>query len=395
MAAERPENAEERLVAEALQKAFGGPVAPAAFLAGREAVLAAAALSAEEAADDEELVGAAMAGAFAVPLAPEVTAEHMAAIRAAAQESNVVPLRRVGRQVGRHAVAAMVAVSTLAGGSGVAAASSDALPGEVLYPVKRAVEQVMLTAAWTPTAEARVQAQLAARRLTEVELLLAGGASPQSVAPLLSEYDQHVAAVEDLAVTSAAVEVAVLEEKADALRGQTTTVAVEDPAPGQSATVAEPSESTSPAATATEVPTSGASATTADDQQDAPAPAPSSASTAKPAAESGTTSGGTSTGSSGGSGSTSTQPSPTSETSPTPSPKPTPTPTPTDSPQPAVEEPKNGAPGQQKPKPNKPSPSPSASPTVDPERAPVSDSEPVYDAGPLAEWEEDTFVDGS
>ena len=404
MAAERPENAEERLVADALQKAFGGPVAPAAFLAGREAVLAAAALSAEEIAADEELVTAALENAFAVPLAPEVRAEHVAAIQsaadeAAAQKSNVIPLRRIGHQVGRHAAAVAVAVSTLAGGSGVAAASTDALPGQMLYPVKRAVEQVMLTAAWTPTAEARVQTELASRRLDEAEQLLASGASPELVGPLLSEYEQHVAVVEDLAITSAAVEVAVLEVKAEALREQAV-AAAEETGTGNPQIAAVPTEAASPAVTTTEPPTSGASEPTTSEEQQQAAPAPAASTTAapKPAEPADTSSGSTGGGGSSTGSTTTTQPAPTAGTSPSPSPSPSPapsaTPTPNRPPQSEVDGSKP-PPGQEKPKPNKPAPSPTSSPTTNPDRAPLSDNEPVYDTGPLAEWEEDTFVDGS
>lgn len=390
MAAQRPENSEEQLVADALQRAFGGPVAPAAFLAGREAVRAAAAMAKEEAAADADLVGAALTGAFAVPVDSDVKTDQVAAIRAAAESSNVIPLRRIGQRVGRHAVAAMVAVSTLAGGSGVAAASTDALPGETLYPVKRAVEQVMLTAAWTPTAEAAVQTKLAERRLVEVERLLASGASPHLLQPLLDEYDQHVAVVENLHISETALQVAVLEEKADALREQTVIVAADDDsadaAEGSGATLeaTEPPEATEPATvTTTEAPKTEASESTAaaDAQPPPPAPAPSTSSGSGERSTSGSTS-----------GSTSTQPQPTTDASPTPSPTPTPsaTPTPTRPPQSGTDGAKDGG----KTRTEKPTASPS--PTVNPERTPLSDSEPVNDAGPLADWEETaTYTDDS
>ena len=418
MAAERPDNAEERLVSEALQRAFGEPVPPAAFLAGREAVLAAAAIAAEEAAADAELVTAALTGAFAVPVDPDVRTEHVAAIRAAAQRSNVIPLRRVGQRVGRHAVAAMVAVSSLAGGTGVAAASSDAVPGQALYPVKRVVEQAMLTAAWTPGAEARVQAKLAARRLVEAEVLLASGASPDLVAPLLSAYDEHVAAVQDLAVTSASVQVAVLEEKAEALREQAVVAVLDDGSADPGVAAVEPTETTSPPAiTTTEVPTASASeATTTQDEaaSDDPTPAPSAASATRsePA----------SSGSAGQASAPNQQPqqqpaqqsptrpspSPSSSPSPSPSAQPTPTATPTpDRPsQSEVNDSSTPPPGQAKPKPEntdkdanaadeKPDPKPTSKPTPDPKRAPLSDSEPLNDAGPLHDSEERSHFAGS
>jgi DNA-binding transcriptional MerR regulator len=392
VAAQRPENAEERLVAEALQRAFGAPVPAAAFLAGRDAVAAAASLAAAQADADDALVTAALTGAFAVPVAAEVRAEHVAAIRAAAEAptaDNVVPLRRFAQQVGRHAVAAVVAVSTMAGGTGVAAASTDALPGQMLYPVKRAVEQVMLTAAWTPSAEARVQTRLAARRLAEAERLLAGGLSLELVEPLLSEYDQHVAVIEELAVSGTTVQLAVLEEKAEELREQTSTVAVADDMDGDAVTTAEPTETSPPVVTTTEPPAAGATESTTATEPEPTDPAPAPSASTRPVS--------TSSGSSGGSGGStggSTQPAPTANPSPTPSPTPTPSPSPspTRPPQTGVDDAKNPAPGQAEPEAQKPEPEkPKPTPTVNPERTPLSDNAPLYDAGPLDDSEERSY----
>jgi hypothetical protein len=375
VAAQRPENAEERLVAQALQRAFGAPVPAAAFLAGRDAVAAAAALAAQQSGADEEIVTAALTGAFAAPVAAEVRAEHLTAIRAAAEApttDNVVPLRRFTQRVGRHAVAAVVAVSTMAGGTGVAAASTDALPGEMLYPVKRAVEQVMLTAAWTPSAEARVQTRLAARRLAEVERLLAGGLSLELVEPLFSEYERHVAVVAQLAVSGMTVQLAVLEEKAEALREQTGTVAVADDLSGDAVTTAEATETSPPVATTTEPPTPGATQTSTATEAATTDPAPAPSASTKPAS----TSSGSSSGS-GGSTTGSSQPSPTANPSPSPSPTPSPTrppPTEVDGAGPAT----GGQDQPEKPKPP---------PTVNPERTPLAD-----DSGPLADWEEESHV---
>lgn len=386
MAAERPENADERLVADALQRAFGGPVPGAAFLAGREAVQAAAALAAEEATADAELVTAALTGAFATEVDAETKTDQIAAIQTAAQSDNVIPLRRFGAQVGRHAVAAMVAVSTLAGGTGVAAASTDALPGEALYSVKRAVEQVMLTAAFTPGFEARLQATLAARRLDEAEQLLAGGAGADVVGPLLSEYEQHVAVVERLDVTSAEVRVAVLEVKAEALREQTTTATALADSQGEDAplTSTTPTEMASPAATATEAATAAPEASTTTAAEPEPTPAADSGTKTT------TTSEPTSSSSGSGGTSSSTQPAPTTDSSP----KPSPTPTATASPKAPseadpVDEGKNKPPGQDKPKPNDPTPAPDEpTPTANPDREPLPDGEETSEIGPLADWEE-------
>jgi hypothetical protein len=53
------------------------------------------------------------------------------------------------------------------------AASSSALPGQALYPVKLAVEQFRLAAVqWSPTREAQERAKLAAKRLDELHNLV-------------------------------------------------------------------------------------------------------------------------------------------------------------------------------------------------------------------------------
>ena len=71
----------------------------------------------------------------------------------------------------RRAAAAALAAALLLVPTGVASAS--ALPGEPLYALKRAIEQVQVAAALTPAAKARVLTDLAGRRLAELERLLA------------------------------------------------------------------------------------------------------------------------------------------------------------------------------------------------------------------------------
>ena len=60
----------------------------------------------------------------------------------------VIPLRRPAhRRSRRAAVGAAVALSTIIGSAGVAAASSSSMPGGELYGVKRAVEDVWVAVA--------------------------------------------------------------------------------------------------------------------------------------------------------------------------------------------------------------------------------------------------------
>lgn len=87
----------------------------------------------------------------------------------------------------RYIVSVLVGLGLV---GGTAFASQGALPGEVLYPVKRATEKVELAAAFTPTAQARVNARQARERLEELSeirvRLQASGAASTSTATATS-----------------------------------------------------------------------------------------------------------------------------------------------------------------------------------------------------------------
>jgi hypothetical protein len=74
------------------------------------------------------------------------------------------------RRTGLRLVAVFTAVALAL--SGVAFASNDSLPGDTLYPVKRAVEQGRVVIARNDQARAGVYADLADRRLKEIEALV-------------------------------------------------------------------------------------------------------------------------------------------------------------------------------------------------------------------------------
>ena len=73
------------------------------------------------------------------------------------------------------ATAAAAAVLVVVGGTGVVGASSASVPGQPLYPVKRAVEQVRLTATFNNQAKAQLYAGLASRRSQELAVVAARG----------------------------------------------------------------------------------------------------------------------------------------------------------------------------------------------------------------------------
>ena len=92
--------------------------------------------------------------------------------------------RRRPRGRGRRALATSVASVLVTSGTavGISAASAQALPGDLLYPVKRGIEQVDLALQRSTEAKGLVLLEHAATRLTELEGLLAaeGAASPEA-----------------------------------------------------------------------------------------------------------------------------------------------------------------------------------------------------------------------
>jgi hypothetical protein len=109
-------------------------------------------------------------------LDPEVIDRHLE--QALDRPAKVVPLpvRDEGRDGGlrrRLVAVGLAAALVLLPATAASAASSSSLPGQPLYPVKIAVEQVRLAAVqWSATAEAHERARLAATRLKELDKLI-------------------------------------------------------------------------------------------------------------------------------------------------------------------------------------------------------------------------------
>ncbi len=92
----------------------------------------------------------------------------------------------------RIAAAALVVLIALVGfTSGAVAASSDSLPGSILYPVKRAAEQVQLVLATDPASQANVHLQIANDRLDETVALSESG-QDQLAQQTLDEYNTEL-----------------------------------------------------------------------------------------------------------------------------------------------------------------------------------------------------------
>jgi hypothetical protein len=96
------------------------------------------------------------------------------------------------RPAARLALAGAFAVALVVGGLTSAAASGNSLPGDMLYPVKIAVERAQLAITLDPAGRARLHAQFAEVRLGEAQRLIAAGRVQEGV-QLVDQYDTAVA----------------------------------------------------------------------------------------------------------------------------------------------------------------------------------------------------------
>jgi uncharacterized protein DUF5667 len=114
------------------------------------------------------------------------------------QAASALPVRQRRHNERRLVVAATVAV--LVGGSaGMAAASEHALPGEVLYPVKRVIESVRVGTATSSADRGRDLLSQASGRLQEVRDLLGSdsAAADAEVPATLAQFDSQARAGAD------------------------------------------------------------------------------------------------------------------------------------------------------------------------------------------------------
>ena len=97
------------------------------------------------------------------------------------------------------ATAAAVALLVVVGGTGMVAASSESVPGQPLYSVKRAVEQVRLTTTFNNQAKAQLYASMASRRSQEMAVVAARGDTKRAER-LAIEAEQQLQQVQDNAL---------------------------------------------------------------------------------------------------------------------------------------------------------------------------------------------------
>lgn len=106
----------------------------------------------------------------------------------------------------RWAVAtACVALVLVFLGGGTVAASSGSVPGDALYPVKTATEQVQMSLTFSKTAKAKLQARFAERRAREMARLAQKGHAAR-LGRLASRFEAHLAKVEQLAAQISATD---------------------------------------------------------------------------------------------------------------------------------------------------------------------------------------------
>ncbi len=94
---------------------------------------------------------------------------------------------RVQRKVPATVVVSVVIALSLLVGGGAVYASADALPGDMLYPVKTAVENVQLAVSLNDARDAELHLSFAARRLEEVAALL-GEDRSEGIKQALTDY---------------------------------------------------------------------------------------------------------------------------------------------------------------------------------------------------------------
>lgn len=116
---------------------------------------------------------------------PDFAADLRSRLMAEAQDvlkpRPAVPVTATPRGTRRRLAGVVAAAVTVAGGAGLVASSASALPGEVLYPVKRGTEQVQKSLRLSDSARGTFELRQATRRLAEVEALADRGDTPQKV----------------------------------------------------------------------------------------------------------------------------------------------------------------------------------------------------------------------
>lgn len=95
------------------------------------------------------------------------------------------------------AAALLIVLLLLIATGGTVAAASDSLPGDTLYPVKIATENVQMAFTLSDTGKANLQTRFASRRIGEMERIADGG-NPALINELAQRFENHLSKIEDL-----------------------------------------------------------------------------------------------------------------------------------------------------------------------------------------------------
>jgi hypothetical protein len=139
--------------------------------------------------------------AFTVEVPPLLATRHAAALGLDVAS----PLER-GRSRRRRVVTVLIAAAIgVALMGGAAMASGNALPGQLLYPVKKAVEKIELALNNSPSGRANTHLEFAHRRLEELSRLLALRQAGENVdiGAAMSAYNDEVSQVENAVAADA------------------------------------------------------------------------------------------------------------------------------------------------------------------------------------------------
>jgi hypothetical protein len=164
-----------------------------------------AGLPADPPAGLEPLVQTARAAreALSLEVHGDLAAAHLEAMGIQPESAAVRPIRRRRHRLATILLAAAIGLLLL-GGSAVAASGS-ALPGQLLYPVKRAVEKIDLALHSDPSSRARLHLEFARRRLDELGTLLAKRRAGENVdiGAAMSAYQDELSQVQDAVAADA------------------------------------------------------------------------------------------------------------------------------------------------------------------------------------------------
>lgn len=117
------------------------------------------------------------AGDFVLRLRAELMADASSVLVVAHKPDRTVTSPPVAHPVRKRLTVATAGVLATAGMLGIVASSAQALPGDMLYPVKRGVESVELTLHRSDAGRGSVQLTQATERLAEAQTLAAEGSS--------------------------------------------------------------------------------------------------------------------------------------------------------------------------------------------------------------------------